>query len=160
MSNDPNPKSTDDLGLEDIVSVCPDSDNLNHKPCTYTPDDCCYCNSYPSTITADPCKIWNEKDLQVDLTCDGRILTININLKHVCPNKKIAIAVLLFKGTEVKGFKAKEIVTPSLPKCPPDKNCTNVTCKFCFIIPESICHPLTLKPKVIAHYIGIDNPKS
>jgi hypothetical protein len=122
-------------------------------PCTSSAADCCD-TSDPSSITIGPCTISDNKDVQATLNCQGRLLTIRVILKCVCPNKNIAVGVLLFDQNDiVKGFEVKEILTPPLPTDHPGENCEHVVvCKFCFVLPSSICCPLTLKPKVIAHY--------
>ncbi len=162
LLNNPCSAETDGFVIDDIVSVYPDSNNfgdLDCPPCTFTPCDCCYSDVSPTTITQDACEIWKKETVKANLTCQGRILTIKVVLKRVCPNKKIAIGVLLYKGPHIKGFKAKEIVTPPLPPYSKCKKCIDVvTCEFCFVIPGSICHPLTLRPKIIAHYTDINRP--
>lgn len=129
----------------------------NDTPCTSVHADCCG-NSSPSSITIGECKISDSKDIQATLDCQGRLLTIRVILKCVCPKKKIAIGVLLFdENKRVRGFEVKEITTPPLPTHEPGENCEHVViCKFCFVLPGSICCPLTLKPKVIAHYTDFD----
>ena len=121
--------------------------------------DCCG-GSTENSIKIDACKISDNKDIQADLDCQGRLLTIRVILKNVCPNKKVAIGVLLLDGNTVKGFKAKEIVTPPLLSGHECNHCDSVVvCKFCFVLPGSICCPITLTPKVIAHYTNFNvNP--
>lgn len=124
----------------------------NGTPCNSASADCCGSSS-PSSITINPCVISDNKDIQTEITCQGRLLTIRVILKCVCPNKKVAIGVLLFEGNKVRGFEVKEIFTPPLPTGNPGGSCENVVvCKFCFVLSGSICCPLTLTPKVIAHY--------
>lgn len=154
-----NSPSFEEINIDDLVSIYPNSDNFNDhhcSPCTFAQADCCG-DSSPGSITIDPCKIAENKDIQAELECQGRLLTIRVVLKSVCPNKKIAIGVILFEGNKVRGFKVKEIVSPPLPTVVPGVNCENVViCKFCFVLPGSICCPLTLKPKVIAHYTNFN----
>lgn len=126
-----------------------------NPPCVAAPADCCG-KSVPNIII-EACKISENEDIQTELDCQGRILTIRVILKCVCPNKKIAIGVLLYEGDKVRGFKVKEIVTPPLPTGNLVEKCEHVViCKFCFILPGSICCPLTLTPKVIAHYTNFN----
>jgi hypothetical protein len=121
--------------------------------------DCCGSQDHNS-INMDACKISDNKDIQAELDCQGRLLTIRVILKNVCPNKKIAVGVLLLEGNKVKGFKAKEIVTPPLLSGHECNHCESVVvCKFCFVLPGSICCPITLTPKIIAHYTNFNvNP--
>jgi hypothetical protein len=145
----------EEMVIDDTILACPDLNDFSDFdciPCTFVPADCCG-DSSPNLIRIDPCTISENKDIQAELDCQGRLLTIRVTLKNVCPNKKIAIGVLILEGTKVKGFKAKEIVTPPLPTGHPAKHCENVVvCKFCFVIPGTLCCPITLTPKVIAHY--------
>ena len=147
--------SCEKFTIDDIVSIYPSSNNfgdLDRPPYTLAPADCCGSSS-PRSIPIDACKSSDNKELLVELDCQGRLLTINVMLKDVCPNKKISIGVLLLEGTTVKEFKVKEIVTPPVPTGCPENNCqSSVVCEFCFVLPGSICSPITLTPKVIAHY--------
>lgn len=127
-----------------------------NPPCNSADADCCG-NSAPSTIIIDACKISDNKDIQAELNCQGRLLTIRVILKCVCPNQKIAVGVILYEGNKVRGFEVKEIVTPPLPTGHLVEKCEHVViCKFCFILPGSLCCPLTLTPKVIAHYTNFN----
>lgn len=149
----------EEMAIDDAIPVCPELDDFSDFDClpyTFAHADCCG-NSSPNSIKIDPCTLSDNKDLQAELDCQGRVLTIRVILKNVCPNKKIAIGVILLEGTKVKGFKVKEIVTPPLLTRPPGKHCENVVvCKFCFVLPGTLCCPITLTPKVIAHYTGFN----
>jgi hypothetical protein len=171
LNVDVNSPLYNEFAIDDIATIFPSSNNfadLDSPPytvvpidcpsCTFSPADCCG-DSSPSLITIDACEISSNKDLSAEIDCQGRLLTIRVILKCVCPNKKVAIGVLILEGTKVRGFKGTEIITPPRPTgCPsptdcPGKQCENVVvCKFCFVIPGSICCPITLTPKVIAHY--------
>lgn len=144
----------DELPTDLIIENTPSDDC---SPFIFVSADCCSSSS-PSSITIDSCDISDNKDIQTELDCQGRLLTIRVLLKCVCPNKKIAVGVLLFgKDGVVKGFKVKEIVAPPHPTSEPGQNCEHVAvCKFCFVLPSSICFPLTLTAKVIAHYTDFD----
>jgi hypothetical protein len=127
--------------------------NYNWTPCISASDVNCCGTASPSSITINPCVISDNRDIQAELNCQGRLLTIRVILKCVCPNKKIAVGVILFEGNKVRGFEVKEVVTPPLPTGFPGGNCEHVVvCKFCFVLSGSICCPLTLTPKIIAHY--------
>lgn len=123
-----------------------------YSPCTSAPADYCD-NSYPNPIIIDAYTISDNKDIQTEIKCQGRLLTIRVILKYICPNRKIAIGVILFEGNKVRGFQVKEIVAPPLPTNHPSGSCDHVVvCKFYFVLSGSIASPLTLTPKVIAHY--------
>jgi hypothetical protein len=149
----------DEMAIDDTVPVCPELDDFSDFDCipyTFARADCCG-EASANSIRIDPCMLSDNKDLQAELDCQGRLLTIRVILKNVCPNKKIAIGVLLFEGTTVKGFKVKEIVTPPLLTRQTAKHCENVVvCKFCFVLPGTLCCPITLTPKVIAHYTNFN----
>jgi hypothetical protein len=148
--------SLDDArAIDDKIPVGEREDNFSDFDCLpYTfahADDCG--DSSPNSIKIDACSISDNKEMKAELDCQGRLLTIRVILKNVCPNKKIAIGVLLLEGTMVRGFKAKEIVTPPLLTGHPAKHCENyVVCKFCFVLTGPLCCSITLTPKVIAHY--------
>ena len=150
----------EEIAIDDTICSNYDLDNFvtqkPQPPCAFAPADCCG-DSSPSLITIEACKISDNKDVQAELDCQGRLLTIRVILKSVCPNKKIAIGVILFEGTKVRGFKVKEVDTSHLSNRVPGGNCEDVViCKFCFVLPGSICCPLTLTPKVIAHYVDFN----
>ena len=129
---------------------------FNHLSHNSIQADCCG-NLTKNSIKIDACKIWDNKDIHAELECQGRLLTIKVTLKNVCPNKKIAVGVLLLEGNTVKGFKAKEIVTPSLLNGRECNHCDSVViCKFYFVLPGSLCCPITLTPKIIAHYTNFN----
>ncbi|MGH4123610.1 MAG: hypothetical protein ACREV6_11855 [Clostridium sp.] len=69
--------------IADIVSVYPDSDNFNDNdcpPCRFTNPEGGG-NSSPSSITIE--EILDNKDMQVELDCQGRTLTIRV----IYPNR-------------------------------------------------------------------------
>ncbi|MCB2312379.1 hypothetical protein LGL55_13880 [Clostridium tagluense] len=71
--------------IEDIVSVYPNPDYFNEPDCppwTFTAPDC-YEDSYSSSIASDACENLDNKDIQVELECQGRTLTIRV----IYPNR-------------------------------------------------------------------------
>ncbi|MCB2296304.1 hypothetical protein [Clostridium tagluense] len=67
--------------IDDIVSVYPNSDNFNdidYPPCTFSNPHCCG-DSSQSSITSDVCENLDNKDIQVELEIQERILTIKVN---------------------------------------------------------------------------------
>jgi len=149
----------EEMAMDDTFPVGKGLDDFSDFDClpyTIGSADCCG-NSSPHSITLDPCIISDNKDIKTELDCQGRLLTIRVILKNVCPNKKIAIGVVLLEGTKVRGFKVKEIVTPPLLTGHLAKHCENlVVCKFCFVLPGNLCCPITITPKVIAHYTSFN----
>lgn len=143
--------------IDDMVSVYPDSDNFNDldcPPCTCKSEDCCGKVSEP--IKFQRCEIVKKEEIRTNLDCEGRLLKIKVILDNVCFNKKIAVGVIIFNEEGIKGFKVKEIeVLPPTEAPGEDGNhCTSCCCKFCFVLPGSVCPELTLKARVIAHYTG------
>ena len=100
------------------------------------------------------------------LESQGRILQLDVNLKNVCPNKRVALAVLL---TEVdangdehsRGMKTFTIPAHTAPTC----RDVLVRC-IKFVLPEDLdvsggtplamCNPRNLKVRFIAHNIDSD----
>lgn len=101
-----------------------------------------------------------------DLKCNGRLLSLGIRLRNVCPNRRIALGVIVTEiigDTEYsRGFKA--ITIPAQP--PTSFPCSPVIVRpIPFILPDDInggaglCSERVFKVKVIAHYMdtGIEN---
>lgn len=96
----------------------------------------------------------------------GRIIELNLTLKHVCPGKRVALGVILTEidrnGTEYsRGMKTMTIPAHQ------DRYCRDIqiTC-IRFVLPQdldvsggnenSVCSTRNLKARVIAHYIDTD----
>lgn len=134
----------------------------------FTPD-CCESSV---DVPFKPCDTMIVKNLPNDadfytLKCDGRILSLQVRLKNVCPGRRIAVGVIVTEiigGQEVSsGFKA--VTVPSLilpPTCP----CGTVVVKpMVFILPEptsdtlGLCKQRVFRVRVVSHYMdtGIEN---
>lgn len=130
------------------------------------------------TVTPEPCPVPVEltvrecqDSLVIDLgdTClesQGRIVQLDVTVKNVCPNRRVALAVILTEvdcnGTEhQRGLKTITIPAHQYPGCrdvqvkcikfvlPED---LNVSCG----IPGMMCSDRNLKARVIAHTIDTD----
>lgn len=132
-------------------------------------DNCC-----TKEITIPKCcdSILNEVCLPI--TESGKILAINLILKHVLVNKRISIAVLVFEGKILKGFKVRTINTGSCDSdnynSKDDSECSeflkykaesvykNVKSgNFYFVFPsQDECENKRLKIKIITHYTDIN----
>jgi hypothetical protein len=149
--------SCDEFVINELISVHPALDNfldLDCPPCTVTSSNCYNTNSHNS-INTDTCDILSSQDLETELDCQENQLKIRVILKHLYPNRKLAVGVLLFEGITIRGFKFKEIITPPSPTGSLNNNCENVmVCKFYFELPKSRCRPANLRPKIVAHYTG------
>lgn len=95
----------------------------------------------------------------------GRIVQLDVTLKNVCPNKRVALAVILTEvGTNCEEYK-RGLKTLTIPAHTKD-SCRDVTVKCIrFVLPEdsdasgsacAICNDRKLKVRFIAHYIDFD----
>lgn len=102
---------------------------------------------------------------ELDLSSLGRVLQVDVMLRHVCPHKRVALAVVLTevddKGVEYKrGLKTMTVPAHSRSTCQD----VVVRC-IKFVLPEtldttrtpdSICEKRNFKLRLIAHYIDSD----
>lgn len=120
----------------------------------------------PIDFTVDGCKDSLVVDLgDTYLESPGRIVQLSVNVKNVCPEKRVALAVILTEvdgnGNEhPRGLKAITIPAHHYPVCrdvlvknvkfvlPED---LNTTCP-----PHSMCGPRNLRARFIAHNIDTD----
>lgn len=111
--------------------------------------DCC--NNNEKDTTFGFCEICKTDELSVDLKCLGRVLRLNVTINKVCPNRHIAVGILIFEGNQLKAVKVKEINTCGSTSCAP----VNAG-QFCFVFKEEdLCRRRTFKVKAIAHYTDI-----
>ncbi len=127
-----------------------------------TPEGC----PEPVEVTMDGCQDFVSVDLgDTYLQSDGRILEVRATLHNVCPDKRVALAVLLSevdeKGKEhPRGMKT---VTVPVHHCPA---CRNVLVRgIRFILPEDLnvsgtpgklCTPRNLRVRLFSHYVDYD----
>lgn len=120
----------------------------------------------PVDIVVEGCNDTIEYDAgDIYLDSLGRILELKATIKNVCPNRRVALAVIV---TEVdanniehkRGIKTMEIPAHTLPTC----NDIIINC-IRFVLPESldttgnnnaICNARNFKARFIAHYIDND----
>lgn len=127
------------------------------------PEDC----PTPVDVAIGGCKdsvIYNIGDVYMESL--GRILNVNVNIKNVCPAKRVALAVILTEvdmhGAEHdRGMKIMTIPAHNAPSC------RDVLVKCIkFVLPEdldvssacakSLCNTRCFKVRVIAHNIDSD----
>ena len=124
-----------------------------------TPEEC----PVPVDLTVGGCSDSVVMDMgDVYLESLGRILQLDVTIKNVCPNKRVALAVLLTEvgqnGVEYpRGTKTMTIPAHHFPTC------RDVLVKCIkFVIPEdldvsgstqSMCNPRSFKVRFIAHTI-------
>ncbi len=117
----------------------------------------------PTAITIDGCEDTVEFDAgEIGMESLGRILQLDVTVKNVCPNKRVALAVILTEvdehGTEYKrGMKTMTIPAHT------GSGCHDVTVRCIkFVLPEdldvsgstdSMCNRRNFKARMIAHYI-------
>ena len=127
-----------------------------------TPEGC----PEPVEVTMDGCQDFVSVDLgDTYLQSQGRILEVRATLHNVCPEKRVALAVLLSevdeKGKEhPRGMKT---VTVPVHHCPA---CRNVLVRgIRFILPEDLnvsgtpgklCTPRNLRVRLFSHYVDYD----
>ena len=141
----PNPSVTVDCNGTVIIEPCPVPVNITISGC-------------------DDAVVFDMGDANLESL--GRILQLNVTLKHICPGRRVAMAVSLSEideqGTEYpRGTKALTIPAHTgqtcqdvLVKClkfvlPEDLNVSGST-------PNTICSPRSFKARVIANYVDTD----
>lgn len=113
---------------------------------------------YSDSVTADMGDVY--------LTCQGRILQLNVTLKRVCPRKRVALAVILTEvgdnGMEYpRGMKILTVPAHNFQAC------RDVLVKCIrFVVPEDLdgsgsgtrtmCEPRTFKVRFLANTIDTD----
>ena len=117
----------------------------------------------PVDVTIDGCEDsieYNAGELKMESL--GRILQLDVTLKNVCPNKRVALAAIItekdYKGNEYK--RGMKVMT--IPAHTRD-NCHDITVRCIkFVLPEDldvsgstneICNTRNFKVRFIAHYI-------
>lgn len=110
-----------------------------------------------SCIKFDPCNFAMNQDLEVSLSDSGKLLTISICLRNVCPDKDLIVGVLIYYNGKPYALETKEINTADFCQC----SCCCCCCRgledicidgFEFIFPPNICQQ-KVAVKAIVHYI-------
>lgn len=120
----------------------------------------------PVDITVDGCEDALEFDAgDLGLESLGRIVQLSVTLQNVCPNRRVALAVIL---TEVddQGIEYKRGMKTVLIPAHTRETCRDVTVRCIkFVLPESldvsgstgsICNARNFKARFIANYIDND----
>lgn len=111
----------------------------------------------PVDITIDGCEDFIQFSAgELALEDTGRILQLDINLLNVCPNRRVALAVVLTEldqngATQPLGMKVFTIPAHTLPNC----SDVLITC-IRFILPDDgrdLCTERTVQAQFMAHYI-------
>lgn len=120
----------------------------------------------PVAIDIDGCEdavVFDAGDL--NLSSLGRILQVTVTIKNVCPNRRVALAVILTEVDE-HGLEFKRgLKTLTIP-AHHRSSCQDVTVQCIkFILPEdldvsgepdAICNPRSFNARFLAHYIDND----
>ena len=144
---------------EGNTATFPNQDNNIDVNCNDSTTGCCI---PPEVVTLDGCKEFEVVTLPLtgdgyNLLCSGRLLSVYVNLKNVCPNRKIAVGVIVYENVNnvlvPRGFKVAEVTTPSLGSDLSMCKTTKVG-TFDFVLPENttLCSERNFRIKVIAHY--------
>lgn len=121
----------------------------------------------PVELAVDGCQDSLVVDLgDANLESLGRIVQLDVNIKNVCPGKRVALAVVLTEVDEngmeyQRGMKTMTIPAHSYPTC------RDVLVKCVkFVLPEDLdvstdnpyamCNPRNLRARLIAHNIDTD----
>lgn len=117
-----------------------------------------------ATVIAEPCPVKRDVFVpqctdfvcadvgEIQLQSQGRILQLNVTLTNVCPNREVAMAVILTEKPENvrRGMKVFSIPAHNGSQCK-DVLVKNIT----FVLPEDgldICRPRNFSAQIIAHY--------
>lgn len=140
----PSPTIEVECGIDVFPEPCPEAKDLCVDGCT-------------DSVEFDAC--------EVSMESLGRIVQLDVSLKNVCPNKRVALAVLLYEvdalGNEHKrGMKI--LTVPAHTR----SSCRDVTVRCLkFVLPEdldvsgsadSLCGNRDLRVKVLANYVDND----
>lgn len=109
----------------------------------------------PKEICAESCSDMVEAELgDLFIASPGRIVELNVTLKEVCPNKRVALAVLL---TEEEGS-FRSLKTFAIPaRC--GRGCRDIRVEgIRFAVPDTACHCETrkLQVRLVANYMDTD----
>lgn len=117
-------------------------------------------------LTVDGCTDTVEFDAG-DLVMDslGRIVQLEVTLRNVCPNRRVALAVMLNELDELDVEYKRGLKTLTIP-AHTREGCRDVTVRCIkFVLPEdldvsgnatSICNERRFRARLIAHYVDYD----
>ena len=140
----PSPRIQVDCGIEIHPEPCPE----------------------PIDVTIDGCTDTVEFDAgEIGMESLGRIVQLDVTLRNVCPNKRVALAVLLHE-VDSNGCEHKRGMKTMTVPAHTRGSCHDVTVRCIkFVLPEdldvsgtrdSICNTRRFRARMIAHYIDND----
>ena len=147
---------TDDEG--NIVTFPSPTINVECNETIY-PEAC----PLPVDLTIDGCEDTIEFDAgELNLESLGRIVQLDVTLKNICPNKRVALAILLSEIDNEENEYKRGMKTMTIPAHTRD-TCQDIIVKCIkFVLPEDLsvnnqpntmCYQRKLRARFIAHYI-------
>lgn len=121
----------------------------------------------PVDIAITGCEDFVEFDAgDLQLEDMGRILQLDVTLQNVCPNKRVALAVMLYEVDENDVQYPRGMKTMTIP-AHTETECTSVLVRCIrFILPEDLnvsgeapgdeCAPRNMRAQFFAHYVDTD----
>lgn len=140
----PKPEITVDCGVVVLPEECPE----------------------PVALSIHGCEDTIEFDAgELDMESLGRIVQVSVTLKRICPNRDVALAVILTEVDQYGIEHSRGLKTMTVP-AHTQPSCRDITVKCIkFVLPEksdiacsgdSICGNRNFKVRMIAHYIDND----
>ena len=150
-----------DLKINELIEYSDNEGNLVKFPDPSVSVDCgeiVYPDPCPEPrcVILPSCSDGVETDIgELYIASPGRIVKLDVTLRDVCPNKRVALAVLLTDG-EDGGFRS--LKTYAIPAhC--SRECHDVRIEgICFAVPDEDCHCMSreLSAQLIANYMDSD----
>lgn len=109
-------------------------------------------------VEFEPCTTFTKENMNISLCNSGRLLSVSVCLKDVCPDKCIMVGVLICYKNRPYALETQEVMLGSTccrgcsccccPCCPRDILVEG----FDFVFPSEICAK-AVTIKVVAHYV-------
>lgn len=113
----------------------------------------------PVSIEIEGCSDSIEFDAgDLDLISLGRILQLDVTLKNICPNKRVALAILLNEVDDLGNETLKGMKVLTIP-AHTSESCRDILVKCVkFVLPdeETLCPTRNLYARFIANYLDFD----
>ncbi len=95
--------------------------------------------------------ILQKEAIEIEPSTEGRMLSIQVNLKNIHPNRLLAVGVLVYENSHLYAFKVKKLSTVGLS----ESQCKNINGgDFSFLIDESRpWKQRKFKVRLITHYV-------
>lgn len=117
-----------------------------------TPTPCPCCFSTERRVDYNKCELVAEENIETTVNCVGRFLDVAVTLRNVCPNKLVAIGVLVYdEQNRLLSFKVCRLFTGNGPNCIPSLSAG----RFCFVFDEnySCPGPRTFTVRIVSNYL-------